>query len=150
DLPTIAETLPGFEAVGWQALVAPARTPGAIIRRLSEELRKVLDESEVQNQVAIRGGYVRPMAPAEVTDFVRAQQQMWNSGAAEPRPRPEVIALTLSQRPGKAELVAVGIGQMKEALAPFGVARRRLRTVARRADAGVQRVYVGIIEDDAA
>jgi len=32
----------------------------------------------VQNQVAMRGGYVRPMAPAEVTDFVRAQQQMWN------------------------------------------------------------------------
>jgi tripartite-type tricarboxylate transporter receptor subunit TctC len=78
DLPTIAETLPGFEAVGWQGLVAPVRTPDAIIRRLSGELRKVLDESEVQSQVAIRGGYVRPMAPAEVTNFVRAQQQMWN------------------------------------------------------------------------
>jgi tripartite-type tricarboxylate transporter receptor subunit TctC len=78
DLPTIAETLPGFEAVGWQGLVAPVRTPDAIIRRLSGELRKVLDEVEVQKQVAIRGGYVRPMAPAEVTDFVRAQQQMWD------------------------------------------------------------------------
>jgi len=78
DLPTIAETLPGFEAVGWQGLVAPVGTPDAIIRRVGEDLRKALDQSEVKSQVAMRGGYVRPMAPTEVVAFVRGQQQMWN------------------------------------------------------------------------
>ena len=78
DLPAIAETLPGFEAVGWQGLVAPVGTPEAIVRRVGEDLRKVLDEQEVKKQFATRGGYARPMTPAEVIDFVRAQQQIWN------------------------------------------------------------------------
>src|SRR5262249_9500959 len=51
--------------------------------------------------------------------------------------------------PGKAELVAVGIGQMEKALAPFGIARRRVWTETRRAEAGGERIYVGMIEDDA-
>ena len=37
DLPTIAETLPGFQMAGWQGLLAPARTPTSIISRLEQE-----------------------------------------------------------------------------------------------------------------
>jgi tripartite-type tricarboxylate transporter receptor subunit TctC len=78
DVPTAAETLPGFEAVGWQGLVAPVGTPDAIVRKVSEDLRKVLDQAEVKQQLATRGGYVRPMSPEEVTAFIRGQQQTWN------------------------------------------------------------------------
>jgi tripartite-type tricarboxylate transporter receptor subunit TctC len=78
DLPTVAEILPGFEAVGWQGLVAPVGTPDAIVRRVAADLHKVLDQSEVKKQVAMRGGYVRPMTPPEVIAFVRGQQQTWN------------------------------------------------------------------------
>jgi tripartite-type tricarboxylate transporter receptor subunit TctC len=78
DLPAIAETLPGFEAVGWQGLVAPVGTPDAIVRRVGEDLRQVLEEPEVKKQFATRGGYARPMTPSEVIDFVRGQQQIWN------------------------------------------------------------------------
>src|SRR5262249_23228811 len=53
------------------------------------------------------------------------------------------------QRLGEAELVTIRVGQVEEALAPFGIARRRVRTVARRHDAGMQRVDVGMVEDDA-
>jgi tripartite-type tricarboxylate transporter receptor subunit TctC len=78
DLPTVAETLSGFEAVGWQGLVAPVGTPDTIVRRLGDDLRKVLDQSEVKKQLAMRGGYARPMTPSEVIAFVRGQQQKWN------------------------------------------------------------------------
>lgn len=77
DLPTVAETLPGFEAVGWQALLAPVGTPEAIINKVSADLRRVLDDPEVKKQFAISGAYVRPMSPAEVVAFVNNQQQMW-------------------------------------------------------------------------
>ncbi len=53
-----------------------------------------------------------------------------------------------AQRLGKTELVAVRVGQMEEALAPFGIARRGVRTVAGRDHAGVQRIDVGMVEDD--
>ena len=78
DLPTIAETLPGFEAVGWQGLVAPVGTPDFVVRRVGDELRTVLDQSDVKQQLAMRGGYARPMAPSEVIAFVHGQQQTWN------------------------------------------------------------------------
>jgi tripartite-type tricarboxylate transporter receptor subunit TctC len=77
DLPTVAETIPGFEAVGWQALVAPVGTPEAIVSKVSEDLRKVLELDDVNKQLAIRGTYPRPMSPAEVTAYVDGLQQTW-------------------------------------------------------------------------
>src|SRR5205823_11632584 len=59
-----------------------------------------------------------------------------------------VIAGWSTQRLGEAELVTVRIGQMEEALAPFRIARRGVRPVAGRDHAGVQRIDVGMIEND--
>jgi tripartite-type tricarboxylate transporter receptor subunit TctC len=78
DLPTAAETLPGFNAVGWQALLAPNGTPEAIVRKVGNDLRDVLAQLEVKKQLAARGGYPRPMSPDEVIAFVRNQQETWN------------------------------------------------------------------------
>ncbi|HEY1360952.1 MAG TPA: tripartite tricarboxylate transporter substrate binding protein [Xanthobacteraceae bacterium] len=77
NLPTVAETIPGFQATGWQVLVAPLGTPDAIIRAVSEDLRKVISDQEFQKTIAQRGSYARAMTPAETTAFVQAQQQMW-------------------------------------------------------------------------
>src|SRR5205823_10931815 len=54
-----------------------------------------------------------------------------------------------SQRPCEAQLMTIGVRQMEEALAPFGVAWRGVRTIADRQHAGVERVHVGMIKDDA-
>jgi tripartite-type tricarboxylate transporter receptor subunit TctC len=78
DLPAVAETLPGFEAVGWQGLAAPLHTPDAIVGKVAGDLRTVLEQLEVKQQLALRGGYVAPMTPAEVLAFVHGQQQLWN------------------------------------------------------------------------
>jgi tripartite-type tricarboxylate transporter receptor subunit TctC len=77
DVPTVAETIPGFQATGWAVLVAPLGTPEAIIRTVSEDLRKVAEEPELQKKLATLGSYTNPMSPAEATAFVHKQQQTW-------------------------------------------------------------------------
>ena len=78
DLPTVAETLPGFVAGGWQGIVAPLGTPANAVQKFNENLRKVLAEPDLANQLAQRGAYVAPMTPSEVSAFINAQQVQWS------------------------------------------------------------------------
>lgn len=77
NLPTIAETVPGLIASGWQAVLAPNGTPPDIIEKASAGLRAALNMPLVQQRLATRGSYARPMTPAEVTAFIRDQQALW-------------------------------------------------------------------------
>ena len=77
NLPTVAETLPGFVAVGWQCVVAPVGTPQAIVHKISDDLRAVLVKPEIKDKLAARGTHVRPASPAEAEAFVRSQQELW-------------------------------------------------------------------------
>jgi tripartite-type tricarboxylate transporter receptor subunit TctC len=77
DLPTVAETIPGFSATGWQILVAPVGTPEIIIRKLSDDLRKVVTDPDLQQKIAARASYARAMSPSETVAFVAAEQRKW-------------------------------------------------------------------------
>jgi tripartite-type tricarboxylate transporter receptor subunit TctC len=77
DLPTISEAVPGLIASGWQAVLAPNGTPEPIIAKASEALRVALDMASVRDLLAARGSFARPMSPAEVTAFIREQQELW-------------------------------------------------------------------------
>jgi tripartite-type tricarboxylate transporter receptor subunit TctC len=77
DLPTVAETLPGFTSVGWQILVAPVGTPDAIVQKASADLKKVMSDPEVQQRLAKLGREDMPMSPSETMDFVQSEQQKW-------------------------------------------------------------------------
>jgi tripartite-type tricarboxylate transporter receptor subunit TctC len=77
DVPTVAETLPGFAAGGWQGIVAPLGTPAAAIQKVNAGLQKVLSESDIANPLALRGAFVSPMSPSEVNAFINAQQAQW-------------------------------------------------------------------------
>jgi len=77
DLPTVAETIPGFSATGWQVLVAPIGTPEKIIRKVSEDLQKVVTDPDLKKKIATRGSYTRAMLPAETIAFVQAEQRKW-------------------------------------------------------------------------
>jgi tripartite-type tricarboxylate transporter receptor subunit TctC len=77
DLPTVAETLPGFVAGGWQGIVAPLGTPAAAIQKINQSVAKVLGEPELAKQLALRGAYVEPMSPSEVNTFINAQLEQW-------------------------------------------------------------------------
>jgi tripartite-type tricarboxylate transporter receptor subunit TctC len=78
DVPTAAETLPGFAAGGWQGIVAPLGTPAAAIQKVNAGLQKVLGESDIANPLALRGAFVSPMSPPEVNAFINAQQAQWH------------------------------------------------------------------------
>jgi tripartite-type tricarboxylate transporter receptor subunit TctC len=77
DLPTVAETLPGFIAVGWQVLLAPRGTPQPIITKVSADLTKVVNDPAFQSELGKVGSYTRAMTPAQVIAFVKKQQATW-------------------------------------------------------------------------
>ena len=77
NVPTVAETIPGFQATGWAVLVAPVGTPEAIIGKVSEGLRNVAVQPELNQQLATLGSYTNPMSPTEATAFIHQQQRMW-------------------------------------------------------------------------
>jgi tripartite-type tricarboxylate transporter receptor subunit TctC len=77
DLPTVAETIPGFAAAGWVVVVAPKRTPAPVIAKVSADLAKVVTDAEFKKRLAVIGSYSRAMAPDEVQTFVAREQETW-------------------------------------------------------------------------
>jgi tripartite-type tricarboxylate transporter receptor subunit TctC len=77
DLPTVAETLPGFVAGGWNVLLAPVGTPDAIIQKIGKDLNKAMEDAELKKKLAALGAYPHPMTPAQVTAFAQEQQRTW-------------------------------------------------------------------------
>lgn len=78
DMPTLAESgLPGFESSGWFAILAPAGTPPAIVKRLNTELTAVLRSSEVRERFSAAGLEPMPSTPEELTAFMKSETVKW-------------------------------------------------------------------------
>ena len=77
DLPTVAETLPGVSATGWQVLVAPLETPAPIASKASVDLAKVVSDPEFKKRLANVGSYSRAMTPEQTLAFVDKEQRTW-------------------------------------------------------------------------
>lgn len=76
-VPTIAETLPGFQLVTWYAIVAPTGTPAAIVNRLNAETAKVLKEPEMQKRFSEQGLEPTIMTPQELKQFAENDVARW-------------------------------------------------------------------------
>ena len=74
QLPTVAETLPGFEITQWWGIVLPAKTPSSITARLHGEIVKALRTPDVVDLIAKQGATVRPETPAEFVAFMKAER----------------------------------------------------------------------------
>jgi tripartite-type tricarboxylate transporter receptor subunit TctC len=79
EVPAVAESIPGFSAVGFFAAFANARTPEPMARKLSEDMRKALERPEVAKRLADVGSYVRPMGREELGAFVRKEREIWGA-----------------------------------------------------------------------
>ena len=77
DLPTVAETMPGFSATGWQVMVAPLGTPAPIISKVSADLSKVVTDPDFKKRLGAIGSYSRAMSPEEALAFVAKEQETW-------------------------------------------------------------------------
>ena len=77
ELPTVAETLPGFVVNNWVGLFAPAGTPPDIVNRLNAETRSFMQSKEISARLAAEGARFVPMTPEQFGNFVRAEIAKW-------------------------------------------------------------------------
>jgi tripartite-type tricarboxylate transporter receptor subunit TctC len=71
DIPTIGETVPGFEMSSWLGFFAPAATPAPLVARLNEAIVKVLTADAVKEKLATLGLVVAPSTPAELATIIK-------------------------------------------------------------------------------
>jgi tripartite-type tricarboxylate transporter receptor subunit TctC len=76
-VPTVAETFPGFEAVGWYGIVAPAKTPPATVQRLYEVFRHIADMPDVRAAWAREGIDGLDGSPTQFGAYIKAESQKW-------------------------------------------------------------------------
>ena len=73
EAPPIADTVPGFEAVSWQGVVAPLKTPKPIIDRLHAEIVKALHSKEVESRLTAEGSEISGMSPQEFGVYIKEE-----------------------------------------------------------------------------
>jgi tripartite-type tricarboxylate transporter receptor subunit TctC len=80
DVPTFAEAgLPGYEASVWWGLVAPARTPPDLVRRLSDETLRALEDAGVREKLEAQGAVVAPQASDRFGRFLAQEIRTWEA-----------------------------------------------------------------------
>ncbi|MGZ5139551.1 MAG: tripartite tricarboxylate transporter substrate-binding protein, partial [Burkholderiales bacterium] len=78
EVPTAAESgLPGFEAEIWFALVAPARTPAAIVTRVNRDVTAILNTPAIQERLLSQAAEAAPSTPDELAAFMRSEIAKW-------------------------------------------------------------------------
>jgi tripartite-type tricarboxylate transporter receptor subunit TctC len=75
ELPTVADAVPGFEMTLWWGVVAPAKTPAAILQKLHAEIVKALQTAEVRELLAKQGATPHAESPAAFTAFMKAERE---------------------------------------------------------------------------
>ncbi len=77
ELPTVAETLPGFVTGSYQGLLAAAGTPRDIVTKLNAEFTRILNTAEMKEMLAKQGTEVRAGAPEALGSFIAAEKARW-------------------------------------------------------------------------
>jgi tripartite-type tricarboxylate transporter receptor subunit TctC len=77
ELPTIGETLKGFEVNNWIGLFAPAGTPPEIVRRWNAEVMRVMQSSDIQARLPVDGARFTPNTPEQFSAFVKSEIAKW-------------------------------------------------------------------------
>jgi tripartite-type tricarboxylate transporter receptor subunit TctC len=83
ELPTISETLPGFSALSWYGILAPAGTPAAVITRLNTELDRIVHEPRIEKRFADIGGEAVGGPPSTLASLIRDEIARWRRVAKE-------------------------------------------------------------------
>jgi tripartite-type tricarboxylate transporter receptor subunit TctC len=81
DVPTVAESFPGFSAVSWMAFVAPAKTPNPVVARLSDAVLKVVNTPEMKQYFLAQGVEPMPMNSVELGSFIKSEVEKWGKAA---------------------------------------------------------------------
>ncbi|MFI4961305.1 MAG: Bug family tripartite tricarboxylate transporter substrate binding protein [Hyphomicrobiales bacterium] len=82
-IPTIGESVPGFEAGGWQGVCAPSKTPAEIVDRLNREINAVLADAKLKARLVELGGQPSPGTPADFGKFIASETDKWGKVVRE-------------------------------------------------------------------
>ena len=77
DVPTIAETLPGFEAVAWYAIVAPPGTPKTITEKINADVNEALGQSEIRERLKKLSAEVYGGSAEKAAKYMREEVERW-------------------------------------------------------------------------
>ena len=77
NVPTIAETLPGFEAVAWYAIVAPPETPGSIVDKINADVNEALRQPELQDRLRKLSAEIFGGSPERALKHMQEETERW-------------------------------------------------------------------------
>ena len=91
DVPTIRETFPGFEYVGWYMIYAPTGVTSDVIARVNRDVGLVMKDPEVSQRISSFGSVVEkgPGTPAELNEFLRLEGERWGRAVKAAKIAPE-------------------------------------------------------------
>jgi len=85
-IPTMSESgYPGFDAVGWHGILAPAHTPPAIIARLRAEILEALKDPETRTLLESQAMQIVGSSPEAFASFIRQDSALWKEVAEQAR-----------------------------------------------------------------
>jgi tripartite-type tricarboxylate transporter receptor subunit TctC len=77
DVPTVADTIPGFEATSWHGVFAPAGTPKPIVDKMAAEMKRILELPDVKEKLFEIGAVASPMTPEDFGKFIDGERAKW-------------------------------------------------------------------------
>jgi tripartite-type tricarboxylate transporter receptor subunit TctC len=77
QLPTVASSLPGYEASQWYGIAAPAKTPADIVERLNTAINAAFDDAAMKTRFAAIAGEAMPGSPADFGRLIAAETEKW-------------------------------------------------------------------------
>jgi tripartite-type tricarboxylate transporter receptor subunit TctC len=78
DVPTVADTVPGYESVGWFGLLAPPATPPDLVRKLNEVIVAAMQTQEFRDHLATLSAEPKPQTPQEFGRYINADVAKWS------------------------------------------------------------------------
>lgn len=89
DVPTVSETLPGFDVSNWIGIFAPNGTPPSIVSKLNAEIVKVMQQPNVQKRLDTEGAKFKVMTPEAFGAFQKSEAQKWAKTIRDSGLKPE-------------------------------------------------------------
>jgi tripartite-type tricarboxylate transporter receptor subunit TctC len=89
DVPTIAESVPDYVVDSWYGALAPAKTPPAVVAKLTAAFAKVLDNPQVKERLLAQGAEAAPLPPAEFDRRIKDELAKWELVIKTARIKPE-------------------------------------------------------------
>jgi tripartite-type tricarboxylate transporter receptor subunit TctC len=77
DVPTVGESVPGYEVSGWYGIGAPKNTPADIVQKLNTEINAALADPKLQTRLADLGSTPMPLSPADFGKLIVSDTEKW-------------------------------------------------------------------------